>query len=275
MRLPWVLLLCAALAACGVLPRPFQPPGKGQAERLVPRLGAWAGVVVRPIEGLPPALAAALAESVVRALDTRGVPASARFTNRAGLRLTGRAAGHGLLWSLVGPDGATTFRFEEPKPRAAWADTTVLDADAIAERTAARIAAALEPPAAGMKATPVVLWSIDGAPGDGGPALRRAMRQSLAAAGVGLAETPGDETLLLLGSVHRAPDGRRRARESVEIAWTVLRPDGTGLGTVVQTDSVPAGRLGGAWGALADEVAAAAAPAVAAMLRQAAVRAER
>ena len=276
MRLPWVLLLCAALAACGVLPRPFQPPGKEQAERLVPRLGAWAGVVVRPVEGLPPALAAALAESVVRALDARGVPASARFTNRAGLRLTGRAAGHGLLWSLVGPDGATTLRLEEPKPRAAWADTTVLDADAIAERTAARIAAALEPPAPGAKtAPPVVLWSIDGAPGDGGPELRRAMRRSLAAAGVALAETPGDETLLLLGSVHRAPDGRARARESVEIAWTVLRPDGTGLGTVVQTDSVPAGRLGGAWGALADEVAAAAAPAVAAMLRQAAVRAER
>lgn len=275
MRLPWVLLLCAALAACGVLPRPFQPPGKEQAERLVPRLGVRAGVVVRPVEGLPPALSTALAEGVVRALDARGVPASARFTNRAGLRLTGRAARHGLLWSLTGPDGATALRLREPKPRAAWADTTVLDADAIAVRTAARIAAVLEPPGA-KAAPPLVLWAIDGAPGDGGPALRRAMRRSLAAAGVALAETPGDaETLLLLGSVHSAPDGRRPAFESVEIAWTVLRPDGTGIGTVIQTDSVPAGRLGGAWGALADDVAAAAAPALAALLRQAAARAER
>ena len=269
MRLPWILLLCMALAACGALPRPFQPVEKAQAERLVSRLGVRAGVLVRPVQGLPPAVSAALVEGVVRALAARGVPASARFTNRAGFRLTGRAAGHALLWSLVGPDGATTLRLEEPKPRVTWADMTVLDAAALAERAATRIAAVLEPPAPGAMA-PVVLWSVDGAPGDGGPALSRAMRRSLAEAGVALAETPGDETLLLLGSVHSAPEGRGRAFESVEIVWTVLRPDGTGIGTVIQTDSVPAGRLGGAWGPLADDVAAAAAPGVAAMLRQAA-----
>lgn len=273
MRLPWLLLLCMALAACGALPRPFQPAEKAQAERLVSRLGARAGVLVRPVQGLPPAVSTALVEGVVRALAARGVPASARFTNRAGLRLTGRAAGHALLWSLADPDGAMALRLEEPRPRAAWADTTVLEAAAIAERAAARIAAVLEPPAPGATA-PVVLWAVDGAPGDGGPALRRAMRRSLSEAGVVLTETLGDETLLLLGSVHSAPDGRGRAFESVEIAWTVLRPDGTGIGTVIQTDSVPAGRPGG-WGPLADDVATAAAPAVATMLRQAAARAER
>ena len=275
MRFLPILLLCTVLAACGTLPRPFQPAEKSPLERVATGLGARAGVVVRQVEGLPAPISAALVDGVVSALQKRDVPASAHFANRSSIALTGRierAAGDRLLWILVEPDGSTSLNFEEPKPRAAWRETTVLDVVAIAERTAERIVALLEPPPAATRGqaavAPVVLWAVDGAPGDGGRSLARAMRRALAGEGIALAGALGEETVLVLGSVYVTPHLTASTAETVEIAWTVLRPDGTRIGTVTQSNSVPVGSLNGAWGRLADSVAEAGAPGIAALLRR-------
>ena len=281
MRLLPILPLCAILAACGMLPRPFQPVEKISMERIAPGLGARAGIVVRRVQGLPAPISAALVDGVVNALRERDMPASAHFANRGSIELTGRiesTAAERLLWALVEPDGSTSLGFGESKPRAAWSEATVLDVAAVAERTAERIVALLEPsPTAGSGAAvaavaPVVLWAVDGAPGDGGRSLARAMRRSLAGEGIAVAGALDDDTALVLGSVYVTPQGTESTVETVEIAWTVLRPDGTRIGTVTQSNSVPAGRLNGAWGPIADVVAEAGAPGIAALLRRAMAR---
>jgi hypothetical protein len=275
MRLLPVFLLLLAIAACGVLPRPFQPEEKVAPEQVVPRLGARAGVVVRPIQGLPAPISVALVDNVVATLQERSVPASARFANRGSLELRGRvdpAEEDTLTWVLADPDGLTLLRYAEPRPRPSWIDTTVLDVASIADRVAERVTAILEPPPADagpdLELPPVVVWTVDGAPGDGGRALARAMRRSLAGSGIDVVDALTDEAFLVLGSVYVVPDEAAARTEIVEIAWTVLRPDGARIGTVSQQNRVQEGTLNRRWGAVADAVAAAGAPGITAMLRR-------
>jgi hypothetical protein len=57
-------------------------------------------------------------------------------------------------------------------------------------------------------------------------------------------------------------------RQRVEILWQLIRPDGREIGQVSQANAVPAGLLDGAWGKLAEDVVAAGAPAIVALLRR-------
>ena len=54
--LPWALvfIVCGALAACGDLPRPFQPAEKSTKAWSAPGDIAWGSILVPPIAGLPP-----------------------------------------------------------------------------------------------------------------------------------------------------------------------------------------------------------------------------
>ena len=113
MPLALVLILCVALAACGDLPRPFQPADKSTQAWLGPGDVAWGSVLVPPIGGLPAHQSAALADEVVKALHLRDVPADTHAGSRSSIVLAGRvsvAAGK-LRWSLITPDGETALRF--------------------------------------------------------------------------------------------------------------------------------------------------------------------
>ena len=269
-----VLVLCAALAACGDLPRPFQPAEKSLRAWSAPGDIAWGSILVPPVAGLPAAQSAALADAVVGALQVREVPASARTGGRGSIVLAGRvsAVTGKLRWTLVTPDGEAALRFEEPLLDVARIGETAPDLAAIAERAARKIAAALEPPVAddgiARLATPVVLEGVRGAPGDGGIALARAMRDSLARIGVAVADAPDGEARLIAGRVSVVRDEPATDDAAVTIAWDVLRPDGTRLGTVSQSNRVSLERLTGAWGALAPMVARAGAPGIAQLLAQ-------
>ena len=56
--------------------------------------------------------------------------------------------------------------------------------------------------------------------------------------------------------------------QSVTVDWTVLAPDGARIGTVSQSNAVPAGSLDGAWGPVARAVAENGAQGIVAMLRR-------
>ena len=267
-----VLVVCATLAACGDLPRPFQPAEKSLRAWSAPGDIAWGSILVPPVAGLPAAQSAALVDAVVGALQVREVPASARTGGRGSIVLAGRvsAVTGKLRWTLVTPDGEAALRFEEPLLDAARIGETAPDLAAIAERAARKITAALEPPVAddgiARLAAPVVLEGVRGAPGDGGIALARAMRDSLARIGIAVADAPDGEARLIAGRVSVVRDGPATDHAAVTIAWDVLRPDGTRLGTVSQSNRVALERLTGAWGALAPMVARAGAPGIAQLL---------
>ena len=267
-----VLVLCVALAACGDLPRPFQPAEKSTQAWSAPGDLAWGSILVQPIAGLPPPQSAALADEIVEALQVRDVPASTRTGGRGSIVLAGQISvvTRKLKWALVTPDGETAFRFEEPLLDAARLDETAPDMAAIAARAARRITAALEPPVAAdavaRAAVPVVLEAVHGAPGDGGVALARAMRHSLARIGIAVADDSEDDRHLISGRVSLARDETATDGATLTIAWDVLQPDGTRLGTVTQSNRVSAEQLTGAWGALAGIVARAGAPGIAQLL---------
>ena len=270
------LVLCVALAACGDLPRPFQPAEKSLQAWSAPGDIAWGSILVLPIAGLPQPQSIALADEVVTALQVRDVPASTYAGGRGSIVLAGQvsAVTRKLTWALVTPDGKTALRFEEPLLDAARIDETTPDLAAIATRAARRITDALEPPIAdderAQPAVPVVLEAVNGAPGDGGIALARAMRHSLARIGVAVADDRKDDSLLILGRVSVARDEEATDDAALTIAWDVLQPDGTRLGTVTQSNCVSAAQVTGAWGALARIVARAGAPGIARLLEHAA-----
>ena len=268
------LVLCGALVGCGDLPRPFQPAEKSTQAWSAPGDIAWGSILVPPVAGLSSSRSAALVDAVVDALQVREVPASASTGGRGSIVLAGQvsAVTGKLRWTLVTPQGEAALRFEEPLLDAARIDETAPELAAIAERAARRIAAALEPPVADVvaarPAAPVVLEGVRGAPGDGGIALARAMRRSLARIGVAVADRPGREARLIAGRVSVVQDGPATDDAAVTVAWDVLRPDGTRLGTVSQSNRVSLERLTGAWGALAPIVARAGAPGIAQLLAQ-------
>ena len=197
------------------------------------------------------------------------------MASRGSIALAGQVgvASGNLYWTLVAPDGEAVLKFVEPRPEGAWRGVTAAALDAIADRAARRVVAALTPPArpapdAPMLA-PVVLVAVRGAPGDGGPALTRAMRHALARVGITVNDAPDRETLAIQGQVSIAAGDTTSGGAHVAIAWQVLRPDGTALGTVRQGNRVAAARLAGSWGPLAEAVASAGAPGIAALILRA------
>ena len=278
LRFAPIALLCAALAACGDLPQPFKPAEKGAptwaGTGIDAGLDAWGSVLVRPVAGLPPPLAAALAAETVDALLAREMPASARSASRASIALSGRigAAGGTLHWTLVAPEGETVARFDEARPRKGWLEATAAEIEAVAARAADRVEAALAPPrtiAAGARTlAPVVVEEVLGAPGEGGLALARAMRRSLARIGIAAAPAGDEAALRISGAVSIAGNDSAPEGAEVSIAWRVMRPDGAEVGTVTQSNRVPAEILAGRWGPLASAVAQAGAPGIAELVRR-------
>ena len=270
-----LLVLSAALAACGDLPRPFQPAEKSTKAWAGPGDAAWGSVLVPPIGGLPQPQSAALVDEVVEALHLRDVPASAHAAGRGSIVLSGQVAvvAGKLRWTLVTPDGKTALRFDEPLPDAAASSGAVLDRAAVAARAAAQVSAALKPPATDDRnattGVRVALESVRGAPGDGGIALARAMRHALARIGVAVADAPDEGSLSIRGRVAVASGDIAANDATVAIAWDVFLPDGKRLGTVSQSNRVAEDRLTGTWGVLPEVVARAGAPGIAQLLGQA------
>ena len=268
------LIACVALAACGDLPHPFQPVDKSTKAWSGPGDVAWGSILVPPIGGLPANQSAALVDEVVKALNLRDVPASTHASGRGSIVLAGRvsvSAGK-LRWSLIAPDGETALRFEEPSPDVPTGDAAPPDLAAVAERAAARVTAVLKPPAAAepdrQPQLPVAIKTVRGAPDDGGIALARAMRHSLARIGVTVADAPESGSLTIQGWIRVARDETATDSATITIAWDVLHPDGSRLGTVTQSNRVGEGQLTGTWGVLPRLVARAGAPGIAQLLDQ-------
>jgi hypothetical protein len=254
----WVIFVCAILlVACGPLPRPFQPAEKAPPDVLEQALGARAGVFVEPVPGLLEADSERLTEALVQALRARDVAAGRRASNRASYRISARrGATDRMTWSLAEPDGDIIYRFED---RGA-----TRRAELVAERFAVILTPAAPQEAGGGLS--LAVRPVDGAPGDGRLALPQAMRRALAASGLNLAESISAASHIVLGSVYvlAAPDSDRE--QSVTVDWTVLVPDGARVGTVSQSNTVPAGSLNGAWGSVARAVAENGAQGIVAML---------
>lgn len=286
-----LLSLLAALAACEQLPQPFQP---AKPPTVFANLSSQSRIAVLPPQAADgvaslPGNSQRATEILAQALEDEGLLATPGHANGKMRRLKtvvrrvddGEAAETQetveVEWTLLDPNGFlignTAERFT--LPAAAWEAGKPEMLQEIAAAAAPRVAAFLHGPEKPQAATTeastgpetkeedgipgfpgarLVVLPIEGAPGDGGESLRRALERQLSLAELPTADSPSTGDLVVRGRVALRPAGQ--AMQQVTIVWT-LEEAGRGgtLGEVSQANRVPAGSLDGAWGPAAEGVA--------------------
>lgn len=92
----------------------------------------------------------------------------------------------------------------------------------------------------------ILVKPVEGAPGDGNRALTEALKSALIDADVSITEDSRQASVIVAGKVAVQPEANGRDR--VIIVWRVTTLNGFEVGQATQENTVPAGRLGGAWG---------------------------
>ncbi|MEE8516781.1 MAG: hypothetical protein V3T02_09110 [Alphaproteobacteria bacterium] len=261
----------AVIAACQPLPQPFAPADKFANRLLAPGLRTGTatdgitGIHVRPIEGAPKPVDAALARAMAKALRDLDVAAGTRARNRDSLFLVGRAENTvrdaerldiRISWRLSDSQGRIIGRHQQRKTvrRDAWFGGAGPLLSTIASGAAWKISRFIgdATTAMALPRPPIAIPPVDGAPGDGAKSLARAMTRELARAGIKISADAGDQGLMLLGDVRIGEGG---ATQRIDITWTLIRGDGSRIGTVSQGTEIKAGSLDGPWGATATAIA--------------------
>lgn len=277
------LTLAAALAACGPLPRPFQPPPAPAANPLVTEV-ATSGVWIEPLDGTTLPLAMLLTESVAAGFKLYGIQATTDKRSRTRYRLRGRAEINAtdpnfpfvalIDWTLLDHAGRVvgTVRQGVPGSRRDWEYGSPRVVREVGENAPELIAHLIEKEEEDLKAvrpTLAGLWvsPVENAPGDGDRSLTRAIRAAIKGAGIPVAGERRYAEFVLAGRVGLGPptDGLQR----VEIVWAVTTPDGREIGRATQRNLVEAGTFDGTWGDVATIVADAALGGIEGVLRAA------
>lgn len=160
--------------------------------------------------------------------------------------------------SIVPPSGTGVGRAAKPAPAPASASgkpgqTAAQDKAPPPPQAAPKAATNKPADAKPADAPAVALRPIEGAPGDGAQSLGRAMRQHLGRAAIPVVEENQNPIAIIVGKVAISDLGKQQ--QEVRVDWFVYAPDGRRLGTIGQANRIPAGRLDGAWGGVANAVA--------------------
>ncbi|MCR6630045.1 MAG: hypothetical protein NVV74_08325 [Magnetospirillum sp.] len=259
-RAPLLLVMVAALSACGDIPQPFRHEGIPGA---LARPKMTRGVTVRPPADSPDGRV--LAEAMVRALEDQEVPALVHDGAAFGHVIDGQVQDGGkslaVRWILRAPDGAEAAASVQTLPKALLAQADPVLMKRAATNAAAVLAGPLADPDARAVFAPqpaadsrsvVSVLPLRGLPGDGDTALAEAMRRALTRGGVLVKDEGAD--YLVEGKVTVAPG--LPGEDTVTVAWVVKRAKGGAeLGNIGQGGAVPRGRLSQPWGLLARDIA--------------------
>jgi hypothetical protein len=285
-RLAAVLILLAPLlSACTGDPvSAFQHEEPFSNPLLDP--GLRGGINVPPVEGLPPTATdtraddtgADLAGAVAQAMRNAEIAASEAPPVNGRFALLGRsepesdAAGKiAVTWTLVDDNGEVVRHFvtqRQGDPDGKWIQAMAGEVVAAVNRYVME-SEGLPPPPEEMPKLTIV--AIDGAPGAGGRALASSLEYHLEQAGFTVSDKVEDHGALILGQVSLTPSkvpGAATSRDTLALSWTVLRPNGSEIGTIEQANDIPKGTLDGPWGDLAYIIAQGAAEGIVDLLRK-------
>jgi hypothetical protein len=219
---------------------------------------------VLPIEGAPNP--AAFAEAIAVELRKLEIPATTRAGANEALRLGGRAEVAPrdgardeleIGWRLARANGAVIAGRTGSwlVPREPWALATPEAMAAVSQLAAPELAELVEGDRPVTRSGPsLVVWAVDGAPGDGAVTLKAALERALRRAGFRVLPELREDSLVVSGAVRIRPAGT--GREHITIGWSVLDQDGAELGQVNQENVIAAGLLDGPWGEVARQIAA-------------------
>jgi hypothetical protein len=266
----FVLLIALMLCACGHYSLPFQPETKGEGNPLL-MVPDRAGVVVRPVDGLPPEVNSALVQALTTALQKEGVIAMTTGGTAQSLKLSGiaweEAEGWMVTLVLVDAQGAPMRsivahldqqqKADDPKSWSGYAG-------AMAKSVAATFQVAGTDPNAVAKPK-VAIGEVKGGSDEETRALARSLSFSLKRTTVEIADSADAATHIVVGEMAVGPPRGTAGKEvrKIEVHWTVLRADRSEIGDLRQVNDVPAAMVEQNWPEIALAVADAAAPDVA------------
>lgn len=275
-----LILVAPLLAGCTGDPiSPFQPETPFSNPLLEP--GLRGGINVPPVEGLPltatdtgadlaGAVAAALRDAEVAALEAP--PVNGRFALLGKFDPRSDTAGRiAVAWTLVNDKGEDVRQFVTQRPgdpNGQWLKSMADETVNVINRYVMELEGLPPPPEEMPKLTIV---AIDGAPGAGGRALKSALEYHLKKAGLTMSDTVADHGALILGKVSLTPSkapGAAASRDTLALAWTVMRPNGSEIGVIDQANDIPKGTLDGPWGDIAFMIAEGAAEGIVDLLRK-------
>ena len=259
-------LTLVAVAACGKLPRPFEPGAKDPNNPLL-TLQDSPGVVVAPIYDAPPELAAPLADGLAEFLRAQDVPATAADILNSGNLLEGwylqtdTPAGQTTVvieWRLSDKTGAELLALESRvgMPTAALAK----DPQPLIKRMTANVAPKVADAMIGEQtaqidasAPSLAIGDITGAPGDGNAALRRAFSAVLHRTEITITKSPEGAMATLDSIVQVTPHSEKE--DEVRLVWTIRDSEQKTFAVLKQENRVRKGRLAHRWGSMAFDVA--------------------
>jgi hypothetical protein len=282
-----VIVTVGLLAACGQLPRPFQPPPEASSNPLVTEAAAR-GVFVQPLDGVSRPMSKLLADSVVEGFLVRGIRATTNPDANSRYRLKGAARINKddpslpyvvlITWTLfdyagnrVGSEVEGVFGsrrdwdFGSPEVIAEVGENAPEIISAMIgedEKIKEKEQQPMKPQLAGVWINPVT-----NAPGDGNRSLSRAIKAVIQGDGIPLAQERRFAEFVLDGNVHVGDP--KNDLQRVEIVWTVSTTDRREIGRATQKNLVEAGTFSGAWGEVAAIVAEAALEGIQGVLRAA------
>ena len=259
-------------AACGPLPRPFQPAPETSSNSLV-REVATSGIWIQPIDGatgpMSKLLGAALAENFksqgIRAVTAAGANSRYRLKGKAKINRDDPSLPYVVLihWTLYDFSGQVLGQETQgvPGTRQDWEFGSPRIITAVGEEGSEIIAAMIDkdeeslrpvkPRLAGLWVNPV-----ENAPGDGNRSLTRAIKTAINVAGFAVAQERRYAEFILEGRFRLDP--AKENLQKVQIIWAVLTADGREIGRATQKNLVEVGTFQGPWGEVATLVADAA-----------------
>ena len=260
--------LIFTLAACQPLPQPFQPEKSKKEGNPLLRLPDRAGVLVRPVKGLPAETARELSTAVAASLITRNIPAFTLTGNRASHTLRGLAKQEGaekkIVWNLFkkGPhSGKSVHIFTDVPPgNLSLGSTSALRS--IAARVAVAIASQIQNPVvkdriATLKKRYLHVSSVSGPPEAAAVVLSNELKAALRRNSIHVSDTLQNNSLIVIGNVSlsAAPMGKKR----IIVNWTLLLDDGREFGSLKQANDVGPTEIDENWPQIARDIALSAA----------------
>jgi|GEM_PF-1306234 hypothetical protein len=284
-RVCLALVLAIMSAGCGPIPQPFQGTQKVSSDIAMLDVPSAVGIAIVPISGLPQPLNDAFTKAIAGELKKYEIPAEATAINTGlGFTLQGSIiepkrqdglVNADVLWRLKSRRGADAGVYLQAisVPAQDWDTGSAATAAALGRDAAAAIAGIIDgstnQAAGGVSAAPSAVTSteapkplritvkpVEGAPGDGQEALQLATLEVLLTNGAKRDDINPEVVLMSRVEIEPSINGQ----DFVTIIWRAISQDGTDLGEVKLTNTIPRGALEARWGPTAFAIADAGLP---------------
>lgn len=281
----FALSLVLILVACTQAPQPLRHSRTGFDPSGL-RLRDGGTIFIQPIEGIAKPLAQIMGTSLAESLGARGIPSTSNLITNPSYKVRGqvvikrnRRNPHitgAIYWTFAKRESGEKLEYSQPinveRHRWEYGDQALIDnlVEAAADEFASYLQDNREREAVelAVRDQDVVFFidKIDGAPGDGANALKKAMTLTLRQAGALVRNKPSKNGYILDAEV-RALDPFE-GKQRIKIAWIVKDPTGHELGRAQLNNQLDEGRLNKPWGRLAYEISRAAVQSIGLMVER-------